>query len=258
MRPADLNGHRRVCSRAASGTGVGLLAAPLILASLVLAFPLQSRASSPAGFYLTWGDCGGSAEASADRSGGCSSPGDESLYLAFVLSGALDSVIAIEATLEVQATAGLTAWWDYGPAGCRAGRLEAVGTFPPSRSCGDFWMGRSTSNGLQEYAPLSPGRSRIRIALAVLPQIYRRLEAGVVYGAARLVFHQEGGGACPGCEMPVSLVLDSLLVGRLPGAPGGDLTLNTPATPGSDRVTWQGQAMPVVARTWGSIKALYR
>ncbi len=250
-------------------TRTGLLL-PWLLAPLVLGLGGVARAgtASPPGLYLTWQDCALSPAAVANRSVTCGAPsGEESLYIAFALPWTLDSVIAVEAVVDVQAAGVLPDWWQFGPLGCRSGALHARGEFQAGTACSDFWMGEATLDGLQGYYVGEPrggaGQARIRVALAVLPQLYRRLEAGTTYYAARLAFSAAGTSNCSGCQTPVCLVLNSILIGRLPGAPGGDLSLEFAAMPGSTHATWQGaaadcQLVPVLPTTWGAIKALYR
>lgn len=250
--------------------GISGLRAALCATALVAFAPglAAAGASSPPGLYLTWQDCAQSPNATANRSVACDgAAGEEALYLAFSLPWALDSVVAVEAVVDVQAAGVLPPWWQYGPEGCRSGSLHARGEFPAGTACTDFWMGDATLDGLQGYYAGEPrggaGQARIRVALAVLPQLYRRLEAGTMYHAARLVFSDVGVSACLGCQMPVCLVLNSILIGRLPGAPGGDLLLEAAALAGSNQATWQGsgadcQLVPVVRTTWGAIKAMYR
>jgi hypothetical protein len=71
-----------------------------------------------------------------------------------------------------------------------------------------------------------------------------------------------GTSPCAGCGVGACLVLNSVELVRLPGAPGGDATLTQPAEAGSNFANWQSGAacvaVPARNRSWGQIKSLYR
>ncbi|TMQ69683.1 MAG: hypothetical protein E6K80_10900 [Candidatus Eisenbacteria bacterium] len=72
-----------------------------------------------------------------------------------------------------------------------------------------------------------------------------------------------GTGSCSGCGLDACLVLNSMWVRRVPGAPGGDVFVSAAAPDGGNMATWQGSgadcaAVPTKPSSWGRIKALYR
>ncbi len=233
-----------------------------------LLMALCGPAGAEQGVYLTWNDCARSSSASADFGAPCSSDGDQSLYCAFMLAQPLYSVVAVEIVVDVQhSDTVLPPWWQFGPGGCREGSLSARADFQGNSTCADFWHGQATLNGLSGYFVNEPrggmNQARIRMAFAVLPALHQSLSADTMYYAARVVFGNDRTGSCPGCQAPACLVLNSILIGRLPGAPGGDLVLDQPGAQGSNQATWHGQgadcaAVPVKAHTWGALKSLYR
>lgn len=207
--------------------------------------------------------------ARSNLASGCPSDfGEHDLYCAFTLPNPIDSVIALELVLDVQlAGSPLPPWWHLEPKGCRERNLIASARFPDRAACVDFWQGEATADRPASYtvgeSPGHANQARIVVALAVLSTQYRRLEASQMYYAARLILRHGASSLCPGCGVPACIVLNSILVGRLPGAAGGDVYLEMPGANLANRVTWQGagadcDAVPVKPRTWGALKTLYR
>lgn len=249
-------------------------ASVLVLAVLGVLFgvlvPAAPRAEE--GLFLTWGDCalGSSAR---DLASPCdSNTGGQSLFCAFRLPFAADSVLGLELVVDVQhADATMPSWWMFAPGGCRAGDLRPTFDFRTLSACQDFLLGNA-SGGLQDYTVGQPrggaGQARIRIAAALLPGFgYATLDATDMYYAAVLTIPNDfstGISACPGCADPACLVLNSILVRRQPGVPGGDIYLTTPGPGDANFATWQGgvgadcNTVPVRAVTWGRVKGLYR
>jgi hypothetical protein len=230
---------------------------------------LAGPALAAEGLYLTWNDCAAAPIAQHDLHSQCEAElGEQALYVAFTLPYAMDSVVAVEIVIDTQVSGGsLPAWWQYQPEGCRFRSLIAGASFVTEEVCSDFWHERATPDKLPGYfvgEPRGgPGQARLKIAFALLPQDYVRLEAGPMYYAARLILKNSPTASCPGCLSPACLVLNSILVGRLPGAPGGDVLL-TASGPGlAQRATWQGvgancDAVPVLPLHWGALKSLFR
>ena len=88
-----------------------------------------------------------------------------------------------------------------------------------------------------------------------------RAEAGgippdVEHYAFRLVIDDArsvGPGACYGCFRGATITLDYI---RLLPTRSPTVTITTPLS--SKTVTWQGGFVPVLNRSWGAIKRLYR
>ncbi len=245
---------------------------PLRLALLCVV--LSSIVAAPAALadgalYLDWDACGPSGP--AERDFACSTnSGEERLYCAFSLDQPLDQVLGVEIVLDVSHSAAtLPPWWQLGVSGCRFGRLTATGDPPDGADCADMWQGQSTG-GVQGYAVGQPrggaNQARIKVALTLLPQNARTLEAGTIYDAARVVFSNAattGAGSCSGCGGDACLVFNSIWIKRLPGAVGGDVFLSTAGPGNGNMATWQGSgadcaAVPVKTTSWGRIKSLYR
>jgi hypothetical protein len=249
-----------------------------VFVALAAAVLLTVRSPGPAradeGLFLTWNDCALAGSAPHNRNGTClSNSGEQSLYCAFRMPFAVDSVLGLELVVDVQhSAASMPAWWMFGSGGCRAGYLRAGFDFTALSSCADFLLGNA-AGGLQDYTVGQPrggaNQARIRVAAALLPSFgYATLDATSLYYAAKLTLTNNNtvapAAVCDGCLGPACLVLNSIIVRRQPGAIGGDITLTTPGPGDANFATWQGGAganctlVPVRAVTWGRIKGLYR
>jgi len=240
------------------------------LAAVLLALP--SRAAAAEGLYLTWGECALHPSAAHDRGSACNSNlGVNDLFCAFRVGALVDSVLGVEAEVDVQhADAELPDWWRFDVGGCRSGELLTDLDFRARSACADFYHGNAAA-GLV-YDPGQPhggaNQARIRVAASVLPSFgYATLDPAATYYAARLVIRNNsttGTTVCAGCAGPACLVLNSVLVKRQPGAIGGDVAVTTPGPDDANWATWQGgtgancASVPVRAVTWGRIKSLYR
>ena len=241
----------------------------VVLAVVLLALP-ASRAGAAEGLYLTWGECALSGSATHGGAWTCDSDlGLSDLFCAFSVGATVDSVLGLEAAVDVQhADAVLPDWWRFEVGGCRTGELVADLDFTARTSCADLYHGNATS-GLSYYPGQPHGganQARIRVAASVLPSFgYATLVPAATYYAARIAIHHGGTitPLCAGCIHPACLVLNSIILKRQPGAPGGDVALSAAGT-GANWATWQGgagadcAAVPVRAITWGRIKSLYR
>ena len=226
-----------------------------LLASLIACQPID-RAHAAGSLYLAWNDCPLGPTAAQNRSNACdANTGESQLIVAFSVPQVVDSVLALEISLDLQhAAPTLPAWWMLEPTGCRAGAMHADADFGSLQSCEDLWPG-SEVGGLQVYAVGQPrggpNQARMRIAMAVLLQDRRILAAAAIYYAARVAItnvNTIGGQACAGCETPACFVLNDIMVGRPPGSPSGNVLVQTPGTVGSNWATWQGGSGPTARR----------
>jgi hypothetical protein len=229
---------------------------------------VTGTAAAGPGLFLSWNDCSLSAASSNSLIVPCVNRAEEQLVASFELATRVDSVIALEAVVDVQSAApSLPAWWGYAPAGCRFGELTASATFVGHSACADFWHGLATFDGPPVYSPTAPrggaNQARIVMSFAVLSSQLISLEAGTRYYAARLVFQNDSTGTCGGCTVPACLVLNSIRLIRPPGSTGGDVVLGAPGEADSNLALWQSTqascaAVPAQRLSWGRLKALYR
>ena len=223
---------------------------------------------------LSWDDCRTASSGTLDETFDCGfNDWVLDLYCAFRLpAGTGTDVIGVEAVVDVQnSQTTLPDWWLMGASGqCRSGALTASAEFSPGVACRDLWRGAATAE-IQAFDIGQPrgGANQVRIlAVAGLPSdSARAIPAGeACYGVIVRIDTRKttGSGSCAGCAPGACLVLNGITVRRVPGSPGGDITITTPGPGDSNRVTWRGGAgadcnlVPVRAVTWGRIKALYR
>jgi hypothetical protein len=150
---------------------------------------------------------------------------------------------------------------------CRSGDLFASVDFSDNPGCADPWGGGAVAEvqGFDEGMPRAlPSQVRIRAVAGLPSALARTLDATTTYDALKLVFrstHSAPPNNCSGCESAACLVLNSILVRRLFGAPGGDIQLTPPGQAGEPRhlagrrrgLRWRPRGDDV-----GEIKSLYR
>ncbi len=210
--------------------------------------------------------------------------GSDVLVLSFVPPPVVDSVRAIEFTLDIISPWGFSPWWAFGGTyGCRPGGLGITvePTRFPSRCSGAFVDGCSAS--LLSYTYDATGSWRTRIQGRVLREVTPPFSASAgdhseMLLAALYVNRTDPRGACYGCQYPACLGLTQLkLVGS---SEARSAYLYDEIVPGSSTVTWQSDivgstltpgptpattyrtiqcslAVPAQNHTWGSIKSLY-
>lgn len=239
----------------------------------LLILALTAAWSGPAapseGLFLSWNDCPPAPGSASNLDALCQvNVSGQALVVAFTLAQAIDDVVAVEITIDVQhAQDPMPPWWRFAPGGCREGALSARSEFTGS-TCVDFWQGHGTSSPPVTYEIGQPrgqmSQARIVVAIARAPTEPVRLEAGPMYYAAEIEISNERTSLCSGCAAGACLVLNSLNIGRLPGAPGGDYFVQQAGSGNANWATWQGgggascMAVPVRRQSWGRLKSLYR
>lgn len=251
--------------------------APRLLAAGFLAIALSpALVRGGEGIFMTWNDCYLGGSAAFNRDFDCLSNGGQTeLYCAFTMPQAADKVLGVEIVVDLQHSAAtLPDWWRFEPGGCREGFiLGAAADFPGRIACVDMWQGAVTPAlaMIQGYIPTEPrgaaSTARIKVAVSVLPEDAVTVDGTSSYYAARIIIKHSksiGTPTCAGCDLGACLVLNSILVGRLPGSPGGDYFLQIPGAGAGNWARWQGgggancAAVPVRNRAWGQLKGLYR
>jgi hypothetical protein len=250
--------------------------------ALVLLVSLRGSSVSAGGIALAWDDC--NAAGSLNRNFACdTNSGTNVLVASYASPILLTRFSALEAVVETVSPAGaFPDWWKMQSTGCRANAASVSADFSAGPfTCADWWGTRQTVGGGLNYAyPYSgpgfpPGTgvdslhwARCRVAFAVPDEQAGVIEPDREYYAFKLRFSNAktlGGTACGGCTAPMCMVLSSIRLYQLFGAPGENVELRAALPWGSTRVTWQGDAIPgscviVPARrtTWGQVKSLYR
>jgi hypothetical protein len=205
--------------------------------------------------------------------------GENELYVAFTMPQPADNVRAVEIVVDVQhSSAVLPEWWRLEPNGCRwpmfqPSSITAAASFPGSTACLDMWQGAVTP-AIAEIAGFIAGQPggaanqvRIKVTASVLPEDARAVDGTSMYYAARITLKNlrtMGSPSCAGCGGGACLVLNSIIIGRQDGSPGGNFFLQTPGPGEANWARWQGgggancAAVPVRNRAWGQLKGLYR
>lgn len=245
-----------------------------ILTAALVACALCARSAAAAeGIYLTWHDCFQGASHTSNLDFACADNfGSNDLYCAFTMPQAANNVLAVEAVVDIQhSSPSLPDWWRLDVGGCRQGNLMASANPAGKTACVDMWQGTGAIAGVQGYIPSEPrgaaSQARIKVAASVLPPEAVSVDGTSMYYAVRITLANNntvGPGSCSGCGQPACLVLNSILVGRIPGSPGGDYFLQIPGAGDANWARWQGgsgadcAAVPVRNRAWGQVKSLYR
>lgn len=210
------------------------------------------------------------------------------LVSAFELSAPAPSFVGNELVFDMQeeGAVSLSPWWQWDAAGCRAGGLAPL--FDPTlnpnftgSTCQDPFALSSfgPSGGIGRIERPSTGTGlglasqRVIIGVVLRSDDPVALDANQDYTTTTLRFRASTTqtAACPGCQAPVVITFNSVFVGQLPGAPGGDVTITDPKPfPGqqgaffSNCVSYNGAsscpsgATPAAQHTWGQLKSLYR
>jgi len=261
------------CNRHLGAAGRALLALSL---SPVVALAVE-------GVNLSWDTCFGEGNGVQNKSFACdTNSGQEQLFGSFVLGTDAPLIAAMHSVLQlVSASAVLPEWWKFRYAGsCRLTSLSANDIYDPAwlvcqpwapESAGAFVAGYCTVSNPCFGFSLGDNVAEIHLVSALPVERARDLPAGVEHYVFTLVINHAktvGIGACGGCATPACIIFTQVAVGSPDFA---DRVLNTPTSPGSNVVTWQGGAVPITRSsvtcpaatptrnsTWGSVKSMYR
>jgi hypothetical protein len=266
---------RRSSLRLPAGSNPLLRFEAMTLAMLAFSLIISARAAwADEALNLTWDECPGGGGV-ADHVFDCNTNfGDNTLFLSFTLAQPVTGVIGIECVVDLQsAAAALPPWWELGTGGCRQGiapNLVADASFGTAAGCVNPWHGTPAAliQGYSVAAPDHPdsNQARIKVVASVPSDSASDLAAAIAYYGVKIVIQNDGTtgpGFCGGCLASACLVLNSILVRRFPGAPGGDILLTTPGAGTGNWATWRSGAgancalVPVRRRTWGQLKAIY-
>ena len=220
---------------------------------------------------MAWDDCATTPSANHDNPFACANNlGSGSLYCSFSTAQPIDQVVGLELVVDVQSSQPtLPDYWRLGPIpDCRHDLLTASLDFTLTTDCADPSF---SSALLQDYIVGQPrgltSQARIKATAFVPSPETRSFANDTSYLAIRLVLsydRTQNIGACAGCTFTTCLVFNSVLVRRLAGAAGGDITLSQPGPGNSNWATWRladtgvsCAMVPVRNLTWGRIKTLY-
>jgi hypothetical protein len=238
----------------------------LILTGVLLA--LTASLASAAGINLAWNDCLGSGGVTSKTFACNSNAGNNDLFITVDPPVNIPDVNGSNPIIDLQsASTPLPAWWQMKNAGtCRLASLNAfsaiAGTCP-----NDIWGGGGTA-GVAAYlttsvVPSIPlNRARLLGSISVPTLNAGNVDPGTEYFVLLVRINNAkttGLGACAGCQDPVCLVLNEVL---LTSNNSGDNRVTNPRE--SNFTTWQGGgpgcpgATPTNNKTWGQLKSIYR
>ena len=252
-------------------------AAFVVLCAFSILLPplLPQPVRAAEGLYLNWNDCALGPSASSNRDFACdTNNGQSELICAFTMPQAASNVVAVEIVVDVQhSSPALPDWWQLSGGGCRGDvtqfNLTAAADFPGLSACLNLWQGAPSATALmQGYIPSEPrgadSQARIKVTGSVLSTEAVSVDGTSMYYAARIILSHNktvGSPSCAGCGEAACLVMNSILIGRLPDP---DIFLQMPGPGDANWARWQGgagancAAVPVRNRAWGQLKGLYR
>ena len=245
----------------------------LLLCGMLLA--LTATVASAAGVNLSWDNCG--AAGTPLKSFLCNTNTGSSVFVTSVLAPpGIGLWTSFETEVQVQSNSAVFPdWWrlrnQTGQTGqCRAGYLSTSQDFtgaPYAGACEDVFFNQG-AGGITTYLVGFNGANRARLAVTYSVPTANQvpLTEGTEYFSMRasiLNTKTTGTGSCAGCLEGVCLVCTYVRCLQPAGAPGGNVSVTTPAQ--RNYIMWQGAttetcngATPTKSTTWGSVKALYR
>ena len=241
----------------------------LSAALLVLAVPAMAG-----GFNLAWGPgCWWDNPVNLKTFACDVNTGNAAFTGSFVTGQDFTRFSAMMAIVDLQTDAtALPAWWEFFNTGaCRQSALSTSGDFTGAAGgCVDPWGGQA-QGGIAAYQtstyppplPLNapaPNRARLKVGYVLLDPVL--VTMGIEYYGFRATIQYAntvGTGACAGCEIPMTLVLNSVEPRNDVGLPE---LITSPIV--NACITWQNGAstpcgaVPARNQTWGQVKSLYR
>lgn len=231
------------------------------------------------GINLFWNDCGLGPTATTNRDFACdTNDGSHLLVGSFDPPAGLTLVNGMVAIIDLTSeSCPMPNWWQFKNAGtCRQTAFSAMAApLAGQVACGVPWQGPA-SIGITTYIAGFGGNHRqVRtgVSLSVPPGQEGAPSPGTEYYAFDLAIQNSsttGSDACAGCSDRVCIVLTEMKLTQPVGTPVGSPIISAPLS--SNYVTWQGApafcaaadyvppgcTTPVMNRTWGQMKGLYR
>ena len=252
---------------------------------LCAATPSALAHAAAMGINFNWSQCYGDGPVTSNLAFACNTnTGSNTMVCSYVLSHDIAAVSGNEIVVDLAAPAvTLPPWWYVDDRGfCRFAvasgsipTLDGNAVYGGVGGCADYWAG-AAQGGVAAYKVglFGPNTARLILAFTVPQASMGSVSGGIEYFSCNLVLYNAksvGLGACGGCQTPVCLVLNSIKITTPTPLAGTDVMLTTPATTGSNFLTWQGGGEPVTElasgcpgavptrnATWGAVKALFR
>jgi len=249
---------------------------PLLLftAALLALTADIARAQSP-GFNLSWNDCAASLAGGLSATSACTSNTEttKNLYGSYALPpGGAQAIAGNDIVMDIDvAGSALPCWWNFTVSPRSAGYAMTFNTpcaDAPGVGILDYWSsipGGPSGSASAMLVSGRPTRIRITATVAVDPAQARPVTDGIeIYSFTFQLKFDAAVGTCTGCLTPACFMLRLIRVTQS-GYP--DIELTYPSS--RDFVVWQSAAVsapgcppvddtPVLNKTWGAVKALYR
>ena len=246
-----------------------------LLCAMLLA--VSAVGANAAGLSLNWNNCFADGRFANKNSTCLSNLGSAGTMVGtFDIPNDVVGATGIELVLDL-ASAGTTlpAWWTTS---CRVPFTMNATISGTAVNCFD-WSSGTALGGLAAYTiggVYGPSSARVLAGFAVPPPgvnvaALAVAAPGAEYFAFNIVLSNAkttGTGSCAGCLVPVCLSFNNL---KMVAGTATAAIVNTPQSPASNTVTWQGgagvsstlgggcpAATPTRNATWGSVKSLYR
>jgi hypothetical protein len=218
-----------------------------------------------------WSDAGGDVNL---KTFACNSnTGNAAMVASFAISADMPNFVGVEVIIDGQVdAANVPDWWQlYNTGACRQTGISSSADFTgsPAVGCTDPF-GNLAAGGIGAWQtetyppplPLNvPAANRVRLKVAYTLVDPNPLTAGVEYYAVKATVTYAktvGTGACVGCDVPMTIVLNGIKAAPLPG------TFEWVTNELHNRcIKWQNSTVdcalvPARSRTWGQVKSLYR
>jgi hypothetical protein len=230
-------------------------------------------AANAGGINLAWNDCGAAGLAAKNFSCTTNTLSGAIMIASAIAPVPLDQFVGEESEMIIQTNQPtLSPWWGLSSqAGfnCRGTTAVATGfdfTGGPF-TCVDPWSGAAAGGMNYVGAYDGPNRAQLRTVGAIPgnTSIDNSTEY-YIFKVTLLGAKTTGTGSCAGCTDGACIVLKSIKLVEVAGAPAGDHLMTNAIL--NQYVTWQPGgatvvggcpgAVPTHTRTWGSVKSLYR
>lgn len=235
----------------------------LVALTLLGGMPSFAHAADAA---IHWSDCG--AAGTRSRTFACNTnSGAELAVISFQPRAGNAGIVEMSTTLTLgQVGSDLPDWWRFALGGCRTSAVNGSMNFLSATGpCTDYWAAQATLAIAHSSSNIAGVVGRIQLTGTLPAAAAHPLDPGVEYYGIAVVFsHQRtvGAGSCGGCETPICLALGTVRFTGPTGGPAPDVWYVAPSA-AANHVLWNGATRcdgltPVLNRTWGQLKSLYR
>lgn len=250
-----------------------------VIRALLMAGALLPVTFAPAlssGIELAWDHCYGQFGALSMRTSACTTnSGSQTMIASFRPPAGVNALEGVEVFIDYQVLGGvLPCWWNFAVSQPRNDQLTPLPVSPtdvngnPRVLCDNhYFLGRGASGG-GTMTVMGADWGRLRGIASIPAGTGMPVVADAqYYGVGFRISNGLSTGGCPGCLQAACIHLRLIQLYSI-GQP--DVVMQSPH-PGSENwITWQANAaatacpgahvppLPVLPRTWGAVKSIYR